>query len=158
MPQQGQRTRSGRWSDAHPGRWRKASTGRRGLDIPGMQKPDGQQEAATTKGEYECEKDVSSAGVGPPDALKGACPVRVRAGMKPTVERQQGASFDSHIKKLIDDVQCYQTVRELRWPDGVECPSCQSKEVIKRGFDDTEAARQRYECTDCHKSFDDLTG
>ena len=34
--------------------------------------------------------------IGTPDALKGACPVWVRAGMKPTVERQQGASFDSH--------------------------------------------------------------
>ena len=62
-----------------------------------------------------------------------------------------------NIKKLIDDVQCYRTVRELRWPDGVECPSCQSKQVIKYGFDDTEPARQRYECTDCHKRFDDLT-
>ena len=29
-----------------------------------------------------------------------------------------------NIKHLIDDVQCYQTVRELRWPDGVRCPSC----------------------------------
>ena len=48
-------------------------------------------------------------------------------------------------------------MRELRWPDGVECPSCQSTQVIKRGFDDTEPARQRYECTDCHKRFDDLT-
>ena len=27
-----------------------------------------------------------------------------------------------NIKKLIDDVQCYQTVRELRWPEGIECP------------------------------------
>ena len=62
-----------------------------------------------------------------------------------------------NIKKLIDDVQCYRTVRELRWPDGVECPSCQSTQVIKRGFDDTEPARQRSECTDCHKRFDDLT-
>jgi transposase-like protein len=62
-----------------------------------------------------------------------------------------------NIKKLIDEVQCYQTVRELRWPDGVECPSCQAKQIIKRGFDDTEPARQRYECTDCHKRFDDLT-
>jgi len=62
-----------------------------------------------------------------------------------------------NIKNLIDDVQCYQTVRELRWPDGVECPSCQSTQVIKRGFDDTEPARQRYECTACHKRFDDLT-
>ena len=31
-----------------------------------------------------------------------------------------------NIKHLIDDVQCYQTVRELRWPDGVECSPCQS--------------------------------
>src|SRR5712691_10892059 len=27
----------------------------------------------------------------------------------------------------------------------------------KRGFDDTELARQRYECHDCHTRFDDLT-
>ena len=40
-----------------------------------------------------------------------------------------------NIKHLVDDVQCYQTVRELRWPDGVACPSCESKHVIKRGFD-----------------------
>ena len=62
-----------------------------------------------------------------------------------------------NIKKLVDDVQCYQTVRELRWPDGVACPSCESKQVIKRGFDDTEPARQRYECHDCDRRFDDLT-
>jgi transposase-like protein len=62
-----------------------------------------------------------------------------------------------NIKKLIDDAQCYQAVRELRWPDGVECPSCESKQVIKRGFNDTEPNRQRYECIDCHTRFDDLT-
>jgi len=62
-----------------------------------------------------------------------------------------------NIKNRIDDVQCDQTVRDLRWPDGVACPSCQSKHVIKRGFDDTESARQRYECPDCHTRFDDLT-
>jgi transposase-like protein len=62
-----------------------------------------------------------------------------------------------NIKNLIDDGQCYQTVRELRWPDGIKCPSCASTQVIKRGFDDTEVARQRYECTDCHTRFDDLT-
>jgi transposase-like protein len=62
-----------------------------------------------------------------------------------------------NIKKLIDEVQCYQTVRELRWPEGILCPSCQSKEVIKRGFDDTEPARQRYECHGCNRRFDDLT-
>ena len=42
-----------------------------------------------------------------------------------------------NIKNLIDDAQCYQTVRELRWPDGVTCPSCESTQVIKRGFDPT---------------------
>ena len=62
-----------------------------------------------------------------------------------------------NIKKLIDEVQCYQTVRDLRWPDGIICPSCQSKEVIKRGFDDTDPARQRYECHGCNRRFDDLT-
>ena len=62
-----------------------------------------------------------------------------------------------NIKNLIDDVQCYQTVRELRWPDGIVCPSCQSKHVIKRGFDDTEPARQRSECPDGHPRVDELT-
>jgi transposase-like protein len=62
-----------------------------------------------------------------------------------------------NIKNLIDDAQCYQTVRELRWPDGVECPCCESTKVMKRGFDDTEPARQRYKCHNCDKRFDDLT-
>ena len=62
-----------------------------------------------------------------------------------------------NIKNLIDDSQCYQTVRELRWPDGAECPDCQSTQVTKRGFDGTESTRQRYECMDCHRRFDDLT-
>jgi transposase-like protein len=62
-----------------------------------------------------------------------------------------------NIKNLVDDVQCYQTVRELRWPDGVACPSCESTHVIKRGFDDTEPALQRYECHDCDQRFDDVT-
>ena len=36
-------------------------------------------------------------------------------------------------------------------------PLVQSTQVIKRGFDDTELARQRYECHDCNTRFDDLT-
>lgn len=63
-----------------------------------------------------------------------------------------------NIKTLIDDAQCYDTVRELRWPEGRRCPFCDSKRVIKRGFDEKELARQRYECKDCEKRFDDLTG
>ena len=41
-----------------------------------------------------------------------------------------------NITNLIDEVQCYQTARELRWPDGIACSSCQSTHVIKCGFDD----------------------
>ena len=62
-----------------------------------------------------------------------------------------------NITNLIDDVQCYQTVRELREPDGITCPSCASQCIIKRGFDDTESARQCYACHDYDTRFDDLT-
>jgi transposase-like protein len=62
-----------------------------------------------------------------------------------------------NMKHLVDDVQCYQTVRELRWPDGVACLSCESTQVIKRGCDDLEPARQRYACHGCDKRFDDRT-
>ncbi len=62
-----------------------------------------------------------------------------------------------NIKHLIDEVPCSQTVRELRWPDGVVCPSCASPEVMKRGFADTEPPRQRYACPNCDTRFDDLT-
>ena len=62
-----------------------------------------------------------------------------------------------NIKNLIDDGQCYQTVREWRWPDDVACPACESKHVITRGLDATEPARQRYAWHACDTCFDDLT-
>lgn len=61
------------------------------------------------------------------------------------------------IKNLIGDVQCYETVRHLRWPEGVRCPDCGSPDVIKRGRDEGEPARQRYGCKACGRRFDDLT-
>src|SRR5919202_2585254 len=73
----------------------------------------------------------------------------------PTPDRSP--TVQVNITNLVDDVQCYQTVRDLRWPDGINCPSCECKHVVKLGFDDTESARQRYACTDCHTRFDDLT-
>jgi transposase-like protein len=63
-----------------------------------------------------------------------------------------------NIKTLIDDVQCYETVRALRWSEKRKCPFCNSICTIKRGCDDKESAKQRYECKDCGKRFDDLTG
>jgi hypothetical protein len=61
-----------------------------------------------------------------------------------------------NIKNLIDDVQCYQTVCELRWPDGIACLSCESTQVIKRGFDDTEPALNAMSVPTATR-FDDLT-
>jgi transposase-like protein len=66
--------------------------------------------------------------------------------------------MEINIKSLIDDEQCYETVRNLHWPEGQQCPFCDSKHIIKRGFDEKETARQRYECKECGKRFDDLTG
>ena len=37
------------------------------------------------------------------------------------------------IHGLIDDAKCYAMVRDLRWPEGVACPHCQSKQVAKNG-------------------------
>jgi transposase-like protein len=66
--------------------------------------------------------------------------------------------MDIKIQNLIDDAKCYETIRGLRWPEHVYCPGCNSDEVIKRGKDDTEIHKQRYECKSCNKRFDDLTG
>ena len=58
---------------------------------------------------------------------------------------------------LIDDQKCFESVRQLRWPEGVKCPHCDSPQVSKRGFDDTQKCRQRYCCGGCRRDFDDLT-
>jgi transposase-like protein len=61
------------------------------------------------------------------------------------------------IHALLDDDKCFKAVRELRWPSGVRCPHCNTSKIVKRGFHDTQKARQRYECVGCRKQFDDLT-
>jgi transposase-like protein len=62
-----------------------------------------------------------------------------------------------NIQDLFDDAKCYQTIRTMRWPDGVTCPQCSSVSVIRNGRDDTEPHRQRCECRGCHRGFDGLT-
>jgi len=62
------------------------------------------------------------------------------------------------IQNLIDDQKCFESVRELRWSgNSIRCPHCDSNSIIKRGMDDTEQYKQRYECKTCEKRFDDLT-
>jgi transposase-like protein len=63
-----------------------------------------------------------------------------------------------NIQELIDDAKCYKVVRELRWPEGVKCPHCGSADIKKRRFHNQRAHRQRYECRDCKRQFDDLSG
>ena len=63
-----------------------------------------------------------------------------------------------NIRDLIDDAKCFQTVRQMRWPNQVACPHCSSESVIKDGRDDSQPHRQRYLCQDCRRRFDDLTG
>jgi len=61
------------------------------------------------------------------------------------------------IEKLIDDAKCYEVVRDLRWPNGVQCPECNSKIIKKRGHHDRYSYRQRYACQTCGRQFDDLS-
>lgn len=65
--------------------------------------------------------------------------------------------MEINIHDLIDDARCYQTIRELRWPEKICCAHCHSQNIIKRGKDERELYRQRYECKMCSKRFDDLT-
>jgi transposase-like protein len=62
-----------------------------------------------------------------------------------------------HIQSLIDDTKCFETVRALRWSDGVHCPACESSEITNQGRDDTQPERQRDLCQSCSRRFDDLT-
>jgi len=63
-----------------------------------------------------------------------------------------------NLQTLIDEQKCYETVRQLRWPEGVTCSKCDSLHVVKRGFDETQPHRQRYQCQACQSRFDDLSG
>ena len=63
-----------------------------------------------------------------------------------------------NLSALIDDAKCFALVRQHRWPEGVCCPACGSGTVVRDGFDDTQAHRQRYRCKECAGRFDDLTG
>jgi transposase-like protein len=62
------------------------------------------------------------------------------------------------LTSLIDDAKCYELIRQHRWPDGVYCPLCNGRSVIRNGRDETHRGRQRYRCQTCGGRFDDLTG
>jgi transposase-like protein len=63
-----------------------------------------------------------------------------------------------HSKNLMAEAPWYESVREWRWPEGRPCPLCDAKRVMKRGVEENEPARQRYEGHVCGQRVDDLTG
>lgn len=50
------------------------------------------------------------------------------------------------------DAECRSELKELRWPDGVECPRCQSKSIS------TKKERQQYDCNSCRYQFSATSG
>jgi transposase-like protein len=62
-----------------------------------------------------------------------------------------------NLQFLVDDAKCFDTVRRLRWPEGVRCARCGSDKVARDGHDDRQPECQRYRCTACQARFDDLT-
>ena len=62
-----------------------------------------------------------------------------------------------NLLNLMDEAKCYELLRSIRWSEGVCCVSCSSKSVIKNGHDENHLNKQRYQCKDCQKNFDDLT-
>lgn len=63
-----------------------------------------------------------------------------------------------NILNLIDDAKCFETVRALRWPEGVRCVPCASAGVSQQGRETTQPHRQKYRCHDGGRWFDDLSG
>lgn len=65
--------------------------------------------------------------------------------------------LNMNIQSLVSNAACYEKIRSIRWPEGILCPGCGGWNIIRRGKDDTQHDRQRYQCKSCHGRFDDLT-
>jgi len=81
-------------------------------------------------------------------------------GNKVSLQKSQPppqAMLNINLSHLIDDAKCYESVRQIRWGGSVCCAKCNSVKVIKRGKDETQPERQRYQCKTCNAHFDDLT-
>jgi transposase-like protein len=75
------------------------------------------------------------------------------------ISGKESAAMDAliNLQFLVDDAKCFDTVRRLRWPEGVRCARCGSDKVARDGHDDRQQERQRYRCTACQGRFDDLS-
>ncbi|HZS04731.1 MAG TPA: transposase [Blastocatellia bacterium] len=61
------------------------------------------------------------------------------------------------IDDLINDARCYQSVRQLRWPDGLRCVWCHSGNIRRRDIINDNASASATTAVACGSDFDDLT-
>lgn len=82
-------------------------------------------------------------------------------------ELPRGTHVDSRIaaiQSLLKDKEIFRTIHNLRWPEGVVCPTCASTHIVRREPpQDSEDQRWYFECLSCKgqgraSDFDDLTG
>jgi len=58
----------------------------------------------------------------------------------------------------LNEAECYQQLRHLRWPSGqVICPYCGSPKILKSWAYSRQPACQRYQCGGCGRTFNDKT-
>ena len=55
---------------------------------------------------------------------------------------------------IANEEACRELLREIRWPDGVECPRCTEKNIWQLGVHDSF----KYKCSKCKYKFTETTG
>jgi transposase-like protein len=66
--------------------------------------------------------------------------------------KEQEINFVSLVDRYHSEDSCRARLKELRWPDGVECPRCDSKSVAR--MED----RHQYQCRSCRYQFSVTAG
>ena len=62
-----------------------------------------------------------------------------------------------NILDLVTDEKCYDFLRSVRWSQGINCPHCNSDNIVKNGKCSHNKQLQKYHCNDCQSGFNDLT-
>ncbi|MFI3254166.1 MAG: IS1595 family transposase [Eubacteriales bacterium] len=65
------------------------------------------------------------------------------------------SELDNYLQEKNDDNTLANTIAESRFSEGLKCPHCESKEVIKHG---TVRGKQRFYCKECQRTFGITTG
>ncbi len=62
-----------------------------------------------------------------------------------------------HVEAPFSETECYELLRQVRWPGGITCPFCTGSRVTTHSKF-ARTPRQRYLCLGCRRTFSDLTG